>query len=101
MSNHTQKTYVYLEEKYLPDYSGKEWVPTLWCFKADATDERVFVCETLTEFEMPEGFDPISHQIAALEGAKVEALRKYQAQVAELNNRLAKLQAITFEPEAA
>lgn len=101
MSKHTQKTFVYLEEVYLPDYSGKEWAPKLWCFKADDTDERVFVCETTTEFEMPDGFDPVAKQIAALEAAKGEALRQYQSRVAELNTRLANLQAITYEPEEA
>jgi hypothetical protein len=101
MSKHTQKTYVFLEYKYSADYLKQEWVPRLWCFKADDTDARVFVCESTSEFEMPDGFDPVSRQIAALESAKAEALTQYQSRVGELNNRLAKLQAITYESETA
>jgi len=101
MTKHIQKTFVFIEHKYTEDYLKREWVPTLWCFKAEDTDERIFVCETESEFEMPEGFDPLSHQIAALERAKAEALSQYQARVSELNSRLAKLQAITYDQETA
>jgi hypothetical protein len=98
MSTHTQITYVFFEHKYSDDYSKREWKPTLWCFKAEDNDERVFVCETTSTFEMPEGFDPTAKQLAALEGAKAEALRQYTNRVAELNDRIGKLQAIEFAP---
>jgi len=97
MSKHTQKMYVFLEKRWNDDYSVEFWAPALWSFKIEDTDKRVFVCETTSEFEMPDGFDPIQKQLAALEAAKSEALRQYQERVAELNTRISKLQAITYE----
>ena len=47
--------------------------------------------------DIPENFNPIPQQVAALERQKAEALQKYQTTVAEINERLSKLQAITCD----
>lgn len=100
MTTVTQKLYVFLEHGY--DYENGDfearWRPRILCYKGDDTDERIFVKEQMVTFESPDDFDPTAAQLAALESAKAEALRQYQERVAELNDRISKLQAITHEP---
>ena len=67
------------------------WTPVLWSCRVADTDARVFVSEQEFEVEVPEDFNPVPAQVAALEAQKLEALQKYQQAVAELNERLSKL----------
>lgn len=101
MSKQTAKAYLFMEYGY--DFSSssmeKAWRPCFWRFKAPDTDELVFVRELSIEVEIPDDFDPTAQQLAALERAKGEALQKYQQTVAILNERISKLQAITYTPE--
>ena len=46
------------------------------------------------EVEVPDTINMVAAQVAALEAAKVAALNEYHANVAKLNERLSKLQAI-------
>lgn len=58
------------------------------------------ICPHVLTFEIPDGFDPRPEQIKQLEKQREEMTAKYQAMVTEINARISKLQAITFEPTA-
>ena len=47
------------------------------------------------EYELPEGWNPVAAEIAALEDQKIAALDKYHKSVISINERLSKLQALT------
>lgn len=49
------------------------------------------------EYEPPADFNPVAVEIAALEKRKAEALRVYSEMVTQLNDRISKLQAITYD----
>ena len=49
---------------------------------------------------LPDDFNPVAAEVAALEQQKVLALRAYQQSVTEINERLSKLQAICNEVTA-
>lgn len=53
------------------------------------------------EYEPPADFNPVATEVAALEKRKAEALRAYTETVKQLNDRISKLQAITYDVEAA
>lgn len=83
------------------DYRGQ---PEYSFFQTDMSGHDGFglcVGETTFEYEPPADFNPVATEVAALEKRKAAALRAYQQTVSEINERLSKLQAITFEPEAA
>ena len=94
---HTAPIYVYMALRY--DWSSadcaRKWRPEVKAYKSDDTDESVFVGETTVTVEVPEDFNPIPAQVAALEREKLAALAAYQKSVADINERLSKLLAIT------
>ena len=49
---------------------------------------------------LPDDFNPVAAEVAALEQQKVIALRAYQQSVTEINERLSKLLAVTNEVTA-
>lgn len=53
------------------------------------------------EVDVPDSIDMVAAQIAALNAEKVRALDAYQASVREINDRLSKLQALTYVEQAA
>ena len=55
------------------------------------------VCPHTLTFELPAEFDPRPQQIKELEKHRDEMTAKYQAMVTEINSRISKLQAITYE----
>lgn len=76
----------------------KKWRPRLRSCKLENKDDRVFIAQRDVEVDIPDDFDPVPGQVAALEKQKREALATYQQAVAEINDRLSKLQAIEFAP---
>jgi len=74
------------------------WEPDLWAFKTSDSENRVFVSEQTVEVDTPKDFDPVPKQVAALQAEKREAMAAYQEKVAEINERLSKLQAIEYAP---
>jgi len=93
MSMHTVKGYLFMSR----NWSGDEWKPDLWGSRLPDNEGRIFLRELAIEVEAPDDFNPIPQQVAALEHAKAQALEEYQQRVAEINERLAKLLAITHE----
>ncbi len=67
-----------------------------WDPREDGTSDDVFVMEHTLQVEVPADFDPRPQQIKALEAQKKEAAAKFAAMVAELDKRIAELQAIEF-----
>ncbi|CAB4134160.1 hypothetical protein UFOVP272_27 [uncultured Caudovirales phage] len=55
-----------------------------------------FVCEQEIELDVPDNFDPRANQIAALEKQKQKVMADYQKSVAEINDRISKLQALEY-----
>ena len=90
--------YVFMAYRYDDDYRIKSWIPELWSCKVAENENRVFIEEQQFTVDIPDDFDPIPGQVAALEEKKREALAEYQRTVAEINDRLSKLQAIEFAP---
>ena len=90
--------YVHMAYRYDDDYRIKSWIPELWSCKVAENENRVFIEEQQFTVDIPDDFDPIPGQVAALEEKKREALAEYQRTVAEINDRLSKLQAIEFAP---
>ena len=68
-------------------------------FKDSDTDGHFgsLVAEVPISFEMPDGWNPISVEISCLEAEKRKALEDSQSTVASINERLARLTAITNE----
>ncbi len=93
--------YLFMEFTYdfsTPDYR-KTWRPAFKEYKPEDDAERIFIRNETIELDAPDDFDPVPKQVAALEREKAEALAEFQAKVADINERLSKLQAITFEGE--
>ena len=82
------------------DYE-KKWHPRWKEYQAREMENQIFIRPMDVEFNVPDDFNPLPKQVAAIKAAKAEVLAKYQAAVAELNERLSKLQALTYESEAA
>lgn len=88
------------EHDWSHDDWEKKWRPAWLTFRPDDCKVRVFVREMSIEFSVPDDFDPIPQQVAALAEEKREALAEYQRKVADINEQLSKLQALTFEEPA-
>lgn len=90
------KTTVYIH------YSRWSWEEsgTYQVFSCKLEDDahRTFVCEQEIEIDVPDNYDPLAQKIAALEKLKRKALADYQKTVADINERISKLQAITYTP---
>ena len=89
--------FVFMTHGWNKDFSQQEWSPELWSCRVDDNEYRVFINEQTVTVEVPEDFNPVPAQVAALEKAKAEALAAYQKTVGELNDRLSKLLALTNE----
>ena len=96
----TVTIHLFMEQVYKADYSGREWVPDVWSVKIDESERRIYVGPQEVTIEVPEEFNPVPKQVAALEAEKAKALAAYQRTVAELNERLSKLLALTNEVDA-
>lgn len=62
-----------------------------------ASPSTVMVIPHTCTAEVPDHVNVVAGLVANLEAAKMQALKDYQNTVAKLNERLSKLQAITFE----
>jgi hypothetical protein len=70
----------------------------------DSSDEDwslVGPLSLLVDYPIPAGWNPTAAKVAALEKEREEVKAEFARTVADLNERISKLQAITYEPEAA
>ena len=89
----TLKGHIYYrpEGDYLPaayEFQVQDWT---------GFDGRVQVCPHEIEFEVPPGFDPTLTQIKQLEEKRKKATAAYRGMVADIDNQIRKLQALTME----
>lgn len=61
---------------------------------------RAFVTETSATFEVPDNFNPVPAQVAALEAEKQAARAAFQKRVTELDAQIQSLLAIEYVAEA-
>lgn len=94
------KIHLFMSYELTKDYLGREWVPDLWAVRVDENEKRIYIGQQIVTVEVPDDFNPIPAQVAALEKEKDDALAKYRQSVADINERLSKLLAITNEVEA-
>ena len=73
----------------------KVWAPQAWYCKVDDNAGRAFVSEQVFMADLPDDFNPVPGQVAALEEEKRKALDLYQRTLADINDKLSKLLAIT------
>jgi hypothetical protein len=99
MSKQTVKHFLFMEHRWVGGSFEMKWQPTIRHLHMDDEADRIFIREIDLEVDIPDDFDPTPHQVKALEAQKREALLKYQQTVAEINETLSKLQAITYSPE--
>lgn len=100
---HTAPIYVYMEFGYDWSDAGsheKAWRPSVKGYKTTDKSELVYIGQQSVTVEVPDDFNPVPAQVAALEKEKLAALAAYQKKVADINERLSKLLAITNEVEA-
>lgn len=102
----TQWLYMELDDHMLPNgeydfNAAQSWKPVVWRFKASDDSTRVFIRAIQIEVDIPDDFDPTARQIAALEEKKRKAADAYHGMVAEINQQISKLQALTFEGAAS
>lgn len=63
--------------------------------KLDPDVFGIYVGPVEFDYHVPEDFNPVASEVVALEAKKSAALEDYQRTVAQINERLSKLQAIT------
>ena len=104
MATAQTQAFVFMELDYQTDSAGnplygepRVWAPTTWKCRVDDNSERIFVGAQPITVYVPDNFNPVPHQVAALEAEKAEALDLYQRSVASINERLSKLLAITAD----
>lgn len=95
----TVTAYVHMAYDYDSGSSSlsRQWRPVIKQYQYE-DEECVVIGEQQFTVEIPDDFDPIPGQVAALEEKKREALAEYQRTIAEINDLLSKLQAIGFAP---
>lgn len=89
------------DHSVLPSTHREVWEPELWPCKVDENGERVYIGEHTFAVEIPDDFDPVPGQVAALRQKQAEALELYQRTVGEINEQLQKLLAITNDVKVA
>ena len=99
---HTVTAFVFMELGYALNadgtpnyYKEKVWAPTVWKCRVDDKDDCLFIGAQQVVIDVPDDFNPIPHQVAALQAEKAATLDAYQRSVASINERLSKLLAIT------
>ena len=71
-----------------------------WKMSKDDAGER-FLCEQTVTVEIPGDLNPTAMALAALEAQRTELLAETQLKVNHINEKIGKLQALTFDTEAA
>lgn len=82
-----------------PHYAGDEefsFYPFEWK-DSEYNGGRIVVMPHSFEVDVPDDFDPTAKQIAALEKEKAKVRKEFNARIAQLNEQIGKLQALTFD----
>ncbi len=60
------------------------------------TDHQTYVGSKEMEIEIPDDYDPTAQKIAALQKEKEQAQTEFAQKVAQINERISKLQALEY-----
>lgn len=88
----TMTIYVFLT-KYSWEESGNYSVLSV---KLDDTEYRTYICEQEVELDIPDNYDPTAQKIFALNVEKAAAFDTFTDTVKGLDERISKLQAISY-----
>ena len=64
--------------------------------KMDDDQYRTYVGEQEIEIEVPDNYDPTAQRLAALQKEKEQAQEEFAQKVANINERISKLQALEY-----
>jgi hypothetical protein len=92
MKTITMQMFVYFN-KYHWESEGSY---TAYSFKTPDTESLTFVCQKAVEFKVPANYDSTAQKIAALEAERTKVRIEFNALVANINDRITKLQALEF-----
>jgi hypothetical protein len=82
------------------EWNDNETTFSLLGWKSDGDHFGIYVGPVTVTYELPAGWNPVAAELAALEAEKRAALDAYQASVTRINERIARLTAITNQVEA-
>ena len=68
----------------------------IFSLKIDDTDHMTYVGTHEIEIEVPDGYDPTAQKVAALQKEKQKAQEEFAKKVANINERISKLQALEY-----
>jgi len=93
------KLFLYLSNDFPEVYvSGEPYEqsfrPHIKTYFSENNVDLIFIREMEIEVETDPDFDPVPHQVSALEAQKLKVLSLYQKSVAEINDQLHKLQSL-------
>lgn len=74
---------------------------SFWRYEDLESNGYVKVCPHEFSFEVPEDFNPVPGQIAALEAKRAKVQREFTETINRINAEIGKLQAIEYEPAEA
>lgn len=82
---------------YYATYPWQE-APDIQVMYAKLKDDehRTYVCSQEIELDFPDNYDPTAQKIAALQKEKEKAQQEFAQKVANINERISKLQALEF-----
>lgn len=82
---------------YFSKYSWEEEGEyAVYSFRIEDTDHRTYVGSQEIEIDIPDNYDPTAQKLAALQKEKEKAHQEFAEKVANINERISKLQAIEF-----
>ena len=81
-------------------YSKFDWEKEgkyhFYSIKIEDTDHQTYVGSKEMEIEVPDHYDPTAQKIVALQKEKEKAQAEFAQKVAQINERISKLQAIEY-----
>ena len=95
---HEIKQYVFMAYGWDESHTTQGWRPEIWRWEASENENLIFISASMFAVEIPDDFDPVPKQVAVLLDERRAAMDEYQQKVAEINERLSKLQAIEYTP---
>ena len=74
----------------------KEGKYDFYSIRIDDTEHMTYVGQQEIEIEVPDQYDPTAQQLAVLQKEKEKAQQEFAKKVANINERISKLQALEF-----
>lgn len=97
---HQATVHIYMKHWWNTDFSQKEWQPQIYGNDQMADSTTVYIGSQIVTIEVPDDFDPVPSQVAALNAEKAALVAEHAKKLADVNELLQNLLAITNEVEA-